>query len=854
MNKVDAEGRIIWAPDMAALSVFMEKVEQWRVAISEHLRVFGYLPMATIDFETRSACDLKRQGSWIYSKHETTRAMCLVYSIPGAPKRGLWHMAHPSCGIEETPPPEDLFAFILAGGLLEAHNAFFERVIWTHVMAVQRHWPLVPVDQWRCSASRASAACLPRDLGGAVQAMGLPRDKEKDKEGATLMRKLAKPRKLSKKALKALQQEQDAIMRERIEKACRQNEVEELGLEDELGLDDEDDALDTPLEPTLPIAQYQWHEDPEDLHRLWAYCDQDVVAEMALSAVLPELTPRELAIWQADQELNWAGVRFDLTLARTALAMAAQWRSVLNQELYEMTGITSATQRAAIRVWLLENEGLDLPDTAAATLDWYIARVEMSGRAIRILEIVKQVNRTSIRKFQAMLDRVDPQDGRARDLLMYCGAGTGRWTGKGIQVQNFPRGKSVNAWDKKDRGYFDMDRGVELVLSGDAEWASMCAGDVMELLSTCLRGAIIAPDNGMLAVADYAAIEARVVLWLAGAKKALEVFLRGEDIYCDMATGIYGRKITKKDDPNERQFGKQAILGLGFGMGFITFLLTCRKYDIFFSVEQVQDILKGEYDKYYRWVENYLFPKKRDDEELAKFKARALAATQARRKLEEKREQPSKIIHELALMKFTVDVYRTRYPEVKELWKAQEDAAIGAVRSWVLAVAAEKSLDLGLDGEFNSDTVKGKTVAAGKVSWRVEGGFLCCRMPCGRDMRYRSPRLSRQKTSWGEIRDGLRYMSVVTGGKWASTSTYGGKLVENIVQGVARDIMADAILRTRGTAFHVRMSVHDELLAEVFDVDYVEIKEYEALMAKTEPWAAGCPIDAEGKAFIRYRK
>lgn len=837
------------------------RVDWWQ----NHLRNHP-LAQATIDFETRSACVLKKHGSWIYSKHKSTCVLCLAYKLPGDREPRLWHCAHPEFGIEESKLPEELFAFIAADGLVEAHNAFFERVIWMNVCAARMGWPSVPSDSWRCSASRASACSLPRALEGACLAMNL--DVQKDMGSRSLMLKLTKPR----KPLKA----------ERLAWAA------EGHLDDELEL--------------LPMPDL-YHGSKEEFEQLWEYCKQDVRAEEALSKALPALSPTELAIWQIDQEFNEAGARFDLEFATIALRLASQWKKRLNNELFEMTGITAATKREAVRKWLTDNEALELPDTTAVTMDEYLSgkHGELTGRAQRVLVIMKQVNRTSTRKYQSMLDKSDPEDQRARDLLMYHGAGTGRWSGKGIQVQNLPRGNvcpNASYFDEKSgkyKLYFDIDIAVADIKTGDIDWLEICYGDVMDLLSGCLRGTVIAKDGHDLMVADYSAIEARCVLWESNALAALEVFRKGGDIYCDMAEGIYGYPVAKDNHPNERQFGKQAILGLGYGMGFITFLLTCRKYKISFELEQVQNILKGKMEKYMGWVKNYFYPERRSGEELKKFQNRQRTAAMNRRKLIDEGEPKdlTSIFHELALMKYTVDVYRSRYSSVKEMWKEQEDAAIKAVREWEVMVE-NRRLEIKLDWELDNgleaykhisfsampwesyigDDIEGPTYLAGKVSWFVRGGFLCCELPSGRLIRYRSPSIKPTKTAWGEVKDALRYMSVGFGGKWVRTATYGGKIVENITQGVARDIMADAMLRSRGynlggsndnlknvvplkrgipTKYFVIMTVHDEMVSEVPE-DEGSKPDFEELMSATESWAKGCPITAEALRYKRYRK
>lgn len=775
-----------------------DRVAYWLTYIRANPRKY-----ATVDFETRSACDLKKHGSFVYSIHESTRAMCLAFHLPGTTEVGLWHMAHEEHLIDESEPPLELFAYVLAGGLVEAHNAYFERVIWANVMVARHGWPAVGHLQWRCSASRASAMSLPRSLDGASAAMGL--GLEKDMAGNRLMLKMCKPRKPRKAEVEAWRAEHGK-------------------------------------EP-LPLL---YHETEEDLYRLWEYCRNDVRAEYALSSCLPELSETELAVWQMDQAMNEHGARFDLDMARNALELAKRWKAKLNSVLEAFTGISSATKRQAVKDWLLEEEGLELPDTTADTLEHLLAEPGLSPRARRILQIVTDVNRTSTRKYQAMLDKASP-DWRVRDLLMYHGAGTGRWAGKGVQVHNFPA---------RDLIIKDFDEAAELILEGDLDWIVALYGDVMKLLSHALRGAIVASLGRDLMVADYSSIEARCLLWEADAQAALELFRTGGDIYCDMATGIYGFQVSKKDHPNERQFGKQAILGLGYGMGYLTFLLTCRKYNIHFSRAQVLGIMGAErLAKAEEWVRKQLCldapPADMTPEQARKYSDQRRQAAKTRRRLVEAREDPRLIVHELALMKHTVDVYRTRYPQVKQMWTDQEQAAIQAVRE---RATVDAPVVCGKIRWYLSEARIGHTVEGEELAV-PEGKWLHCELPSGRRMSYADPEVKLVKTSWGEDKPALRYMSVngVTR-KWERTATYGGKVVENITQAVARDIMANAMLLAHeGGTYDTIMSVHDELVAEV-DEDKGSIEEYEELMSSIPPWAAGCPIAAEAERFKRYRK
>ncbi len=733
---------------------------------------------ATGDFETRSACNILKYGAWIYSKHPTTEVMCLQHRLPDyLPGRtSLWHMAHPQHLIGESEPPADLFRAIDDGVLFEAHNSFFEWCIWNNIMVPRYGWPTIPHDQWRCSAAKASAAALPRKLATACEVLQLPVQKSKD--GHRLMLKMSKPRK-PRKAEKALWQEEHG---------------------------------DEPM-PLL------WHEEEEDLYRLWNYCGQDVLAEEGLSDFVRDLSDHELRVWQVDQRINQRGVRVDVDLCRAALKMAETWKARLNEELFQMTGVERGSMRQRIKDWLGRQEELVLPDTTGDTLERYITNEDISGRARRVCEIVLDVNRTSTRKYQTMLNMADPEDWRVRDIIRYCGAErTGRWAGSGIQVHNFPA---------RDLIVEDMDEAARDIKSGDVDWCEVMYGDVMKLLSHALRGAIVPTPGRKFAIADYAAIEARVILWLAGAEDALQVFYRGEDIYCDMAAGIYGREIVKGRDIPERQFGKQSILGLGFGMGYITFLLTCRKYDIKFTREQVLSILGQEgLIKYERWVRSKLLIGSSGGEDA---NTRREAGRNLHR-LADAHEEPRRIVHELALMKYTVDVYRARYPEVKELWSALEDAAIRAVRT-------------------------GEPQECGKVTWFTEGRFLYCRLPSGRLMSYLDPRVKSKMTPWGETRPHLSYTGPhPTTKRPTRIGTYGGKLAENVTQATARDAMADATVNAEDDdTYDPVMSVHDELISEV-DEGLEDRKVYERLMSDVRPWAKGCPITAEAGFSYRYKK
>ena len=763
-------------------------------------------PKATIDFETRSAADIMKVGAWKYSQDPSTQVMCLAVQLPHWDRPHLWHPAYPHLGIEEENRwvLDHLFVYVAMGGLVEAHNAFFERSIWTNICTPKLNWPRVPEGQWRCSAAKASMYSIPRSLGGACAALDLP--VQKDGEGRKVMLKVCKPRKPRKA-------EQALISR------LQELETGPLSLE----------AIDeiTSLQAQLTALGYDfelkllYHESVEDFQTLWDYCLTDVASEHCLSEALPDLPENELRVWQMDQAMNLRGVLADVNLAKAALRLVDKVTAQMNRELVAITdgAIEKASQRATVKRWLAD-QGVHLPDTQGATLDKWTAKDELKETkpgVHRVLVIVREVNRTSTAKYKACLAYA-AADGYLRDMMMYHGASTGRWSGKGLQPHNFPRG------DVKDMG-----AACEAILTEDIAMIRALYGEVITLLSGTLRGLIVSPPGKDLMVADYAAIEARVVLWLAGQEDALEVFRTGKCIYCDMATGIYGYLVIKGKHIDERQMGKQAILGLGFGMGFVTFLLTCRKYKITFTPAQARKIVGAGWADVEAYIRGYFYPEMKEN---AKKGARA-TGTQRRRRLETNGLMLEDVIHELVLMKYVVDVYRGKYPRVEAMWTAVEEAAIAAVRSPGREVYSE----------------------LGKCTFVVQGRFLKCILPSGRALHYCDPRLVTRKTPWGADKSILLFMGVDALTKqWTQLDTYGGKLVENITQAVARDLMAEAMLAADDSLIYdVILSVHDELIAEV-EEGVGSVREFEELISRTPAWAAGCPVAAEGWRGKRYRK
>lgn len=703
------------------------------------------MTLVHIDFETFSEVSLADVGPVVYSKHPSTRILCMSWRTKD--DDGIWvsetmpddHV--PLRRLFNKPALDRLFKLIrLPSTLVEAHNVMFERCVWGNIGQDRYLWPSILTEQWRCSAAKAAACAIPRALEDAGAALHL--HVVKDMAGNRVMKRLSKPAK-KRKVFK-------------------------------------------------PIP-------PEDWTAVYEYNEQDVAAEQALSEALPDLDARELAVWKMDQRINARGIPCDVEGAQKAVALAEDWTAALNIELNDITqgAVTKATQRQRVLGWL-QAAGVDLWNTQAQTLDTYLdgeseddALGLVDPKARRVIEIVRSIGRSSVGKYQTLIDTA--HDGRLHDTQLYHGATTGRWTAKRFQPHNIPRGDAFNSNAK-------MAAAWEYIHASDLDGIRLFYGDPMTFLSHVLRGVIQADAGKLLYCGDYSAVETRVLFWLADELKGLGVFARNADIYIDMAADIYGHPyeaVTK----HEREVGKRAVLGLGFGMGYIKFLITCRGYGIRFSLTQILEIVgKEQLRAIAAWINAKDWPR-----------CRAAGMTLAD-------------LPELALMRFIVNRYRARYKDtVVKLWHSDEDAAKKAFENPGI--------------EFTS----------GKSKWLYDAErFLTAELPSGRKLFYPYPALDE---------DGLTHMGIDSKThQWVRERTYGGKLVENRVQATARDVMADAGMRldvVGGVYEDVIMFVHDEIVCQSASGN---VDEFTRIISKAPTWAAGLPIKAESWCGKRYRK
>jgi DNA polymerase len=617
--------------------------------------------------------------------------------------------------------PQEIIDHVLSDGTFEAHNVQFERAIWIHVLH-KRYGVPVPT-HWKDTLAVCAYRALPLGLDAAGKALNLKI--LKDGHGQYLLNTLCSPKGATKK-------EPDRVYRE-----------------------DFDLMMD-----------------------LYDYCRQDCDAEYALGNAIGDLPPSEFSLWNLDQRINQRGVRVDLDAIDAALEIIEKTEIRLNEELQFLTegAVQKASQRDRLLDWFRANGLPQMANMTKGTLEELTATDDagnyinqlvrgINPTTMRVLDIRAQLAKASTAKFTKMQDTVC-SDGRIRGLLQYHGASTGRWAGRLVQPQNFPR-PTIK----------DMDTLVSDILKRDVDLLDTKYGGSMGAVSSSLRGMFIPDEGSIFRVCDFSAIEARVTFWVAGCQTGLDVFEKSdrgesEDIYCITASDLVGHEVKKDEHPHERQLGKITVLGCGYQMGG-------KRLKEQALVSYKVDLTDSEADN-------------------------------------------------------MVGLYRTKYKEVPNLWKKVQSSAL-------YTVSTKKPTTVGhIRYEYVEDDA---------------GPWLACVLPNGRRLWYYKPFIDNKKTPWGEMLPALHYSGRdnKTSGAWGIVQVYGGMLVENIVQAIARDIMVESMVRVEAAGYPIVLTVHDEIISEA-PADFGSQEQFEGLMAQRTAWAPTCPIAVEGAELYRYQK
>lgn len=507
------------------------------------------------------------------------------------------------------------------------------------------------------------------------------------------------------------------------------------------------------------------HHDPEKWELFKTYNGQDVVAEMEIERRLsvfpvPDFVQKQ---WETDLLINARGVAVDMDFCEGALELGETIRAQLTDEAVQLSGLQNPNSVKQLARWLSAETGDDITSLRKETIKELLGR-DNADHVQRMLEIRQELGKTSTKKYDA-IEAAVCDDGRVRGLLQFYGANrTGRWAGRLVQVQNLPRTYTE-----------PLEFARELVKGRKLDALRTVYGSPNDTLSQLIRTAFVAAPGNVLIDADFSAIEARVISWLADEEWRLEVFRTHGKIYEASASQMFGVPLEriKKGNPEYslRQRGKVAELALGYQGG----VPAMRQMD---TGKLLADL---------------------PDEEI----------------------------------KDIVDKWRNTNPKIRNLWYSFNDAAIrviqngGSLRVRCCTFARE------------CDCIRGTT-------------YMTVSLPSGRKLYYVEPSVGENR--WGG--PSITYMGVNDKNKWGRIETYGGKLVENVVQAIARDCLAQAIEHLEAAGLPVVFHIHDEVVIDTaaFDTNDAMLDKVVKIMSAPIPWAEGLPLGADGWVGAFFKK
>ena len=488
---------------------------------------------------------------------------------------------------------------------------------------------------------------------------------------------------------------------------------------------------------------------PEKWELFKTYCKRDVDVEKSIRRKLHNfpIPESEMELYRLDQRINDRGVLVDMGLVEQAIACERLHKEIVTKRAYELTGLENPNSVAQLKGWL-GDMGMEAESLSRKAVAEMIA--ETDGEVEELLRLRLMLAKTSVKKYEA-IERSACSDGRVHGMLMFYGANrSGRWSGKNVQLHNLPKNYLP-----------DLELARDLVKQGRFEDIELLYDSTPNVLSELIRTAFIPKQGCRFVVADFSAIEARVLAWLSGEQWRLDVFTSHGKIYEASASSMFHvpmEEITKGS--TLRQKGKLAELGLGFG-GAAGALISMGALDMGLTEEELPPL---------------------------------------------------------------VAAWRKANPHITQFWWDVDAAAIKAV------------------------TEKQKT-KVGKIIFEYKSGILFITLPSGRKLSYVKPRMAVNKFG----RDGLTYEGISENKKWSRIETYGPKLVENIVQGTARDLLAEAMLRVEKKGYPIVMHCHDEIIAEVPE-GTGSVDEMCEIMAVQPEWAEGLPLRADGFECRFYKK
>ena len=650
-----------------------------------------------IDIETYSDVSLTECGVYKYVDSENFRILLFAYAFDDEDV----DIVDLACG--ETLPNRVMNALLNKDVVKTAFNAQFERVCINKYFNIQ-------TENWECTMVKALSLGFPGDLDSVGKVIGIEPDKQKLMTGKNLIRIFSIPRKVKK-----------------------DNQISLL--EDKIRI--------------LPEDR------PEEWRLFKEYCMRDVETERAIRNKLSRFKtiPEEKLLYQLDQKINDRGVLIDLDMAKNAIAIDTEQTERLTKKYQEITGLENPNSLMDLKKFIKNKTGKVVKSITKHNLKDLKEKLKEYEDVVAALEIRERLSKSSIAKYKKMID-VACSDGRARGLLQFYGAGTGRWAGRLIQVQNLPQNHIT-----------DLDVARNIVKNYDLETLEMMYDNPSDVLSQCIRPAIIPSPGYKFVVADFSAIEARVIAWFAGEQWRLDVFNSHGKIYEASASQMFHVPIEQihKGSPL-RQKGKVAELALGY-QGSTGALISMGALKMGLTEDELPDL---------------------------------------------------------------VNQWRKSNPKIVKFWYDTEAAVMEAIT--------------------NKSTVRiGKYLKA-----IYQSGFLFIELPSGRRLAYVKPKVvdhdkfpGKQKIVYQEMNENTY--------QWEEVDTYGGKLVENIVQATARDCLAYSMLQLDKAGYKIVMHVHDEVIVEI-EEDRNELEIITGIMGQEIPWAKGLPLRADGYECRYYRK
>ena len=479
------------------------------------------------------------------------------------------------------------------------------------------------------------------------------------------------------------------------------------------------------------------------------YCMRDVDVERQIADKLKmyPIRDEEHRLYVLDQIINDRGVLVDSELAEQAVKLNSIQTAVAVEQAYMITGLENPNSVTQLKQWLKE-KGVEIESLSKKSVKSLAD--ETDGDVSEMLKLRLLMAKTSVKKYEAVIRSVC-RDNRVHGMMRFCGANrTGRWSGNILQPQNLPQNHLP-----------DLTLARNIVKDGDFEMLDMMFGNVPNVLSELIRTVLIPKPNHRFIVADFSAIEARVLAWIAGEQWRIDTFKNGGDIYCASASKMFKVPVEKHGVNGElRQKGKISELACGYG-GSVGALKNMGAVEMGVQENELQGLIND---------------------------------------------------------------WRNANPHIVRFWYEVGNAAMKAIK--------EKT-----------------TVPLGKLVFAYERGILFIRLPSGRRLSYIKPRIGTNRFGG----DSITYMGINSAKKWDRLETFGGKLTENIVQGTARDLLANALINAANAGYDTVFHVHDEIICEVPN-GYGSVDELCKLMCIKPEWADGLPLNADGFECEYYKK